>query len=253
LADEGICAGPCNERYRRARREYQQALDAYNPLDSSQSRPEPPDIRPTEGWPWCSDCRQAIREQLADLDLLAALRTVTADGYPADAGGQRVSGSREHTSPSPAADDADDTTRMLAGWEDAYRDLNGWPSGTRKGELAHERTETIAWLLERLDGILASPFAADFGAEVMRWHAELKAKTKAGVRNLRKPLRCPRCKLLLLRWTEGEKTVRCYNPDCGAVIGYDEYEATVEQAAKAIEKGGLTRESAGMDNRQLAV
>lgn len=232
--DDGVCPGNCNLRWRKAQDAYQKAVAAYDPLDSGQSRPEPPQIRPMDGHPWCLECQAVIRVQLGQLDLLAALRHDTADGYPADAGAQRVSGSRESVSPSPGHDDVDDTARMLAGWELAYRDHKGWPSGPRHGDMAHQRTECVAWLSERLDAILASPLAADFGSEVLQWHAELKAKTKAGVRKLRKPVRCPQCSLLMLAWTEGDRYVRCYAPDCGMMLALDEYEAIVAANSAAV-------------------
>jgi hypothetical protein len=239
--DDGTCPGNCNARYRREQARYHQALAAYDPLDSATSRPESPSIRPMAGHPWCLECQAVIRVQLGQLDLLAALRRDTADGYPADAGTQRVSGSRDSLSPSPGHDDVDDTARMLAGWEAAYRDHKGWPSAPRHGDMACQRTECIAWLSERLDAILTSPLAADFGAEVQQWHAELKAKTKAGVRRLRKPLRCPRsmggCGLLMLTWTEGGRNVECSTPGCGLLLPLEVYYATVEAVAAGFTNG----------------
>ena len=235
MNDDGICVGACNNRYRRAQAAFQKALSEYDPLDSSQSRPEMAPIRPMDGHPWCLECQAVIRVQLGQLDLLAALRHDTADGYPADAGAQRVSGSREVSSPSPCHDDVDEVAKMLAGWESAYRDHLGWPSAPRHGDMAHQRTECAAWLAERLDAILSSPLAADFGLEVQQWHAELKAKTKAGVRTLRKPLRCPLCKLLMLAWTEGEQSVKCCNPECNmAPMPLEVYHATVDAVAAGI-------------------
>lgn len=245
MASDGICPGACNEKYRRAQAVFKKALAEYDPLDPATSRPEPPNTSYSPGFPWCFDCRSAIREQLLELDMLAALRWLGADGYPADAGAERVSGSREQSSPSPAADDVDDVAAMLAGWEQAYRELKGWPPGIRHGDLAAKRTECIAWLSEgpRLDGILASAMAEDFGFEVMQWHAELKAKAKAGVRNLRKPLRCPNCKLLMLRYTDGDKDVRCFNPECRQILSLPAYEAIVEHMAAQLKKTGSLDDS----------
>lgn len=231
------CPGNCNLRFRRAQDAYRKAKADYDPLDPDTSPPEEPRIRPMDGNPWCLECAWQIRLQLAQLDTLAALR-MSADGYAADAGPERVSGSRETASPSPHHDDVDDTARMLAGWEAAYRDLRGWPSGPRHGDLAHQRTECAAWLLERLDGVLASAMALDFGTEIMAWHADLKSKTKAGVRTLKKPLRCPLsiggCGLLMLTYTDGDKYVRCCNPACAVLLPLPEYEAEVERQAAAV-------------------
>ena len=243
--DDGACIGHCNDRYRRAWADYDRAVAAYDPLDPDTSRPDMPDIRPYPGRPWCMECASAIRLQLSQLDTLAALRRLEglgADGYAADAGAERVSGSREQSSPSPSADDADDTYRMLAGWEQTYRELRGMPSAPHRGDLADRRTECIAWLTERLDAILASDVGEYIGAEILTWHADLKAKTKAGVRTLKKPLRCPACRHLLMKWTEGEKDVRCYNPDCGVILSLARYEAIVDSVAEGIRKNGITAE-----------
>lgn len=237
--DDGLCVGVCNNRYRRAQAAYQQALAAYDPLDPATSRPDPPTIRPMDGHPWCLECTAVIRVQLGQLDLLAALRATLADGYPSDAGAERVSGSRESVSPSPHADDVDEVAKILAEWEGAYRDHCRFPSAPRHGDMAHQRTECIAWLMEKLDGILSSPLAADFGLEVQQWHAELKAKTKAGVRTLRKPLRCPNCRLLMLAWTEGDKQIRCCNPECSPLMSLDEYEAVTARVAAGIADGSV--------------
>ena len=98
----------------------------------------------------------------------------------------------------------------------------------------------------RLDEILVSPFAAEFGQEVMQWHREFTNKTKAGARTLRRPLRCPRpqCRLLTLTWTEGDTHVICSNPDCGAHIPLAEYEAEVQRLGAAMERGELESEVA---------
>ena len=148
------CKGPCNTRYRRAQDAYRKAVAAYDPLDPDTSPPDQPRIRPMDGNPWCLECAWQIRLQFSRLDRLASLRAILADGYPSDASAERVSGSTETASPSPAADDVADITRVLADWEWAYRRLKGWPAAERYGDLADQRTECIAWLSERLEAIL---------------------------------------------------------------------------------------------------
>jgi LSD1 subclass zinc finger protein len=56
---------------------------------------------------------------------------------------------------------------------------------------------------------------------------------------LKKPLRCPQCRLLMLSYTDGEKYVRCYNPDCRPqfMMGLDDYYATVTTVAAGITEG----------------
>ena len=232
--------------WREAREAFIKALAEYDPLDADQSRPLPPSIQAWPGDPWCGRCKSRIRETLAELDDLAALLMATADGHRAAPGTERVSGSAEQMSPSQAADDLEELGSMLHGWESAYRDLRDWPSLTRRGHLASAVTTCIAWLSVRLDEILVTPFAADFGQEVMLWHREFTNKTKAGQRTLRKPLRCPRpqCRLLTLTWTEGDTYVICNNPDCQARIPLAEYEAETARLGAALERGELEQEVA---------
>ena len=246
MSDEQACPGTCNRRWREARSAYRQALADYDPLDSRQSRPDPPSVQPYPGDPWCGRCKSRIRETLAELDDLAALLLAAADGHRAAPGGQRVSGTSVQLSPSEAGDDLAELASMLSGWEEAYRELRDWPSLARRGHLASAVTTGIAWLMARLDEILVAPFAADFGAEVLQWHREFVNKTKAGTRTLRKPLRCPRpqCRLLTLTWTEGDTYVICSNPDCGAHIPLAEYEAETARLGEALERGELEAEVA---------
>jgi hypothetical protein len=233
--DDGICPGACNVRFRRAQAAYHEAVAKYDPLDAATSRPEPPAIRPAAGHPWCLECQAVIRHHFWQLDRLAPLRSeiLLSDGYPADASPERVSGSTEDVSPSQAGDDVLDLDRVLADWEWTYRRHMGWPAAEYYGELADQRTECIVWLGARLDGILAAPMARDFGEEVLRYHADLKGKTKAGVRKLKKPLRCLSCGLLMLWYTDGERDVKCYTPHCGFQMPLDDYHATVEAVAAA--------------------
>lgn len=228
------CAGPCNRGYREAWDTYHKALAAYDPLDPEQSRPEPPSLPPWLGEPlWCRECAAKVSLRLAELDELAAMLAMTADGHRASAGTERVSGSSAHSSPSQAADDLDELHSMLRGWEDAYRGLKGWPSPPPRGDLASAETACIAWLARHLRGILACPdIAADFGNEILQWHRDAANRAKAGVRKLTKPMRCPSCQLLTLTWTEGERDVRCGNlPDCGRVMTLADYEAETERLA----------------------
>src|SRR6185312_7857785 len=220
---------------REAREAYKQALALYDPLDPEQSRPQPPDVVPMEGQPtWCSRCTASIRAQLGELDEVAPLRDANADGYDSSSGEQRVGGSRDAPSPSEEGDDRDEMLSMLLSWESAFRDLRGWPSPPRRGFLASARTSVVAWLGEHLDDILSSPLAEDFGAEVMQWHREFKAKAKAGTRRLPKPLRCPGCRLLTLFWDEAKPDdVACRNPDCRRIMAYGDYETLVSVRAGA--------------------
>jgi hypothetical protein len=229
------CPGNCNRRFREAREAYGQAMLAYDPLDPDQSRPEPPEIRPWPGEPvWCARDAARIGRELAELDEVASLLAASADGYTSASSDQRVSGSPSHPSPSPAGDDLDELVSVLAGWEDAYREVRGWPSPPRRGSLASRLTSCVAWLATHLPGILAHEGIGEpFGSEICTWHREMVAKAKAGARKIRKPLRCPGCGLLTLVWDEGEPDVRCGNRDCAVVMSYSTYEAEIQVRAGA--------------------
>jgi hypothetical protein len=227
---EQACPGGCNQRWREALEEFAVALQDYDPLDSAQSRPEPPSIQPWPGDPaWCTVCTGVITVKLAELDDLAPLRQRTADGHRAADAAERVSGSAEPPSPSPAHDDIDDLVSMLRGWETAYRDLKGYPSPPRRGDLADELTSIIAWLSSHIRGILGTDLADEFGREILAWHRDNARKAKAGVRTLRKPLRCPSCGMLTLFWTEGDKNVYCADQNCARVLSLSDYENEVER------------------------
>jgi hypothetical protein len=231
------CAGPCNTKWREAQDAFTEALAAYDPLDAAQSRPDRPSIQPWLGEPlWCGTCAAKVSVRLAQLDDIAAVLAATADGHRAVTLEGRVSGSAEPPSPSQAADDLDELSSMLAEWERIYRALKGWPSPPPRGDLTSFETACIAWLRWKLRGILAHPdIAADFGREILQWHRETAASAKAGVRTLRKPLRCPSCGLLTLVWTEGEDRVDCQNTEggCARVMSYADYESEVEHIADA--------------------
>ena len=251
MSDEQACPGRCNSRYREAREAFKAALLAYDlegRLDANQSRPIPPNIQPDLGNPWCGTCKSRIREALAELDILASLLAATADGHRHGPGTERVSGSAVYLSPSTAGDDLDELISMLSGWEDAYRDhAELGPQQARRGQLAAPETEIIAWLMRdrRLDQILTAPFAVDFGQEILQWHREFKNKTKAGVRTERLPVRCSRCRFLMLTWTDGDTHVICHNPDCQRPrIPRAEYDAEVARLSDALERGEMEAEVA---------
>ena len=119
--DEQACVGTCNRAWREAREAFKQALADYDPMDANQSRPIPPSIQAWPGNPWCDTCKSKIRETLAELDYLTGMLAATADGHRAGPGGERVSGTAIHMSPSQAADDLDELISILTNWEDSYR------------------------------------------------------------------------------------------------------------------------------------
>lgn len=124
--------------------------------------------------------------------------------------------------PAEAADTLDELVRILRAWEDAYRELQGWPSPPRRGYLATVTTSTVVWLSVHLTGILETPFAADFGTEIRQWHRQLADQTKAGTGTHRMPVPCPRCGLKLLTYAEETGYVVCAGPGCNRHMTLDE-------------------------------
>jgi hypothetical protein len=187
---------------------------------------------------WCRTDTARIRRSLAELDELPALQALFADGHHAQTRDPARGG--DPPSPSPAADDALELLKMLTGWEDAYRDWHNtehpaypWLTRPRRGVLATELTSTVAWLNWHLDGILASPLAADFGAEILQWHREFKNKTRAGTGMHLGLVPCAHCKLRLLAWADGDDHLRCGN--CGRWMSMDDYHAELAGAARQLE------------------
>jgi len=245
--DPRACPGPCNETYRKAWDAYRAAVAAYDPLDSAQSRPAEPEEGGYLGDPvWCGPCAGKITLRLAELDDLAGILTAAADGHRDASGLERVASSADPGSPSPAADALDEMHSMLSGWETAWRELNGWLSPPPRGTLATRETACVNWLRRHLAAILASEtIGADFGLEILQWHREAAGSAKAGVRTLRKPMRCPSCRLLTLFWTEGDATVNCKNPDCGRILDLAAYDDEVDRQSAALQRGELDEDATG--------
>ena len=191
---------------------------------------------PVMGEPvWCRPDQARIRRQYCELDYAAALYITGADGYREP--GTELGRSNGHApSPSPAMDTIDELTRWVLSWHDAYRDLHPhWKTAEiRHGYLAAVRTEIIAWTAERMDGMLAAPFAADFGFEVSAWHRRLLAMGKTGTGRRHMPLPCPWCGAITLFRADGDDHVACANPGpprCRCRLTMDDYHALVKHAA----------------------
>lgn len=236
------CPGVCNSKYWKAWRAYDAAVAAYDPLDPAQSRPDQPDetlIR-AHGQPvWCTEHTSAIRLALAQFDDLTAILAAAADGQRGQPVTQRVGGTSVALSQSEAHDQLDDLTSVITAWEQAYRDLMGWPSAAPRGDLARVQTSCLAWLGRHLDGILASELAADFGREILTWKPQLASRAKAGQRTILLEARCPGrgCGQRMLLWQEGTDRVECQNRDCGQIMSktaYDEMAAVQAEQHKAL-------------------
>jgi hypothetical protein len=241
---DGLCLGPCNSRYVKARALYGKALADWSEamaaravayetsppgtdLGPEPARPEEPRIRPWLGEPtWCRRCTAMIHAELSELDdLIAMLLAIPDLRAGADQAG-KVSGTRGQRSPSPYADDADELAEWLRSWESLARGTDPAP---RRGYLAAEITATAAWLVTHFEPLITNPdLAADYGNEIRGWHRTLKMKAHAGSATKHMPRPCPRCRLYTLWATDGEDYVVCKNEDCRRLMSREEYRDLTE-------------------------
>jgi len=239
MSSEVPCDGPCNSRWRKANAEYQRDLAGYDPLDSAQSRPDPPDFYPVYGDPWCGRCKSQLHEMLGQIDdaaaILAALPASLNDRGDDRAG--KVSGSRAAPSPSSRMDDLEELGEWLRSWESSFRPAVLAAGGLaedpkpHRGYLATEITTITAWLVFHFGKCITHPdLAVDFGREIRRWHRELAEKARAGQvdKHVKRP--CPRCNLYTLWARDGEDYVRCINTDCNRRMTREEL-AALDSAA----------------------
>lgn len=225
MSSEVACDGPCNSRWRKHDAEYRKALAGYDPLDSDQSRPAPPEVQPVYGDPWCPRCKAQIHEQLSQLDDLACLLAALPPSPNArnDDKAGLVSGTREVPSPSRRMDDLAELGQWLRDWESVLRGEDPKP---HRGYLASEITTITAWLVAHFDKLITHPdVGADFGRETRRWHRELLEKARAGQvdKHVKRP--CPRCRLYTLWARDGEDYIRCINEDCNRRMTREELAA----------------------------
>lgn len=238
---EQACPGGCNYHWRKADEAYRQALADYDPLDPAQSRPEPPELKPVQGNPWCPRCQAVIRRELADLDYATALLAAMADGQRGRRPGAKMPQRKQHgtPSPSPTGDLLEEFASELRRWEQYVR---GGPPAARRGYLATEISAMIAWLVLNADRALIMPGAEDFGAWVRWWHKRLRGIAKAGTGVQHRPIRCPRCEEYAIWWTEGDDHAECRGKGgtCRRLFSMDELDdlAAEQEAARALAAGG---------------
>lgn len=223
--NETACMGVCNSRYRRARAEYEAAVAAYDPQDAEQEAPEPPDIQPWLGDPWCPKCKAVIHQELGELDdlyaLLAARPPLDVAGTDEEVHVGRVSGSREDKSPSSRMDELVDLNGWLRGWESAFRGEDPTP---RRGYLATETTTIVSQLVAKFEPNITHPdLAVDYGNEIRQWHRQLASRARAGTIDKHQKRPCPRCKLYTLWARDGEDYVRCINTECNRRLTREEF------------------------------
>lgn len=243
--ERGVCAGPCNARWRKARADYDKALAAYRAaaaawaeelaagqdVGDAPAPPAEPEITPVAGDPvWCKRCTTTIRRALAELDDLAAAIEAEADGFRS-AGSRERTGSRRGSSgrsPSPAGDTLDEMYRFLTTVEDQWREARGL--GTRPHRSDPEaRPLCIKWLMTQLDNILAHPGSVAFGKGLLAWQHRLRELAHAEpVASGRPAVRCPRCDRRSLRRRDDGYT-ECARPDCGRLLNEKEYRNLAER------------------------
>ena len=186
---------------------------------------------PVPGEPaWCPPDQARIRRLLAEIPDEAALLAMQADGHR-EQGAEPSRANGHAPSPSPVADELDLLERTLADWENAYRDLKDWPSPPRRGVLATVLMTTVAWQLHHLDGILASPFAADYGHEIAQWHRRLAAQAKLGTGRRKGLIDCPHCKWKMMYLADGDDHWVCGH--CGRWMSAEDYR---EEATLTLER-----------------
>lgn len=251
---EHVCPGNCNRRYRAEWEAYHRAVDVWQAvlqartarlaedpdtdLGPEPERPAEPKLRPYAGAPiWCLADATAIRSALVDLDEQMTLHLLSQDGHGSLPLQERVAGSPEPASPSPAHDTLDELVEWLSVWEQALRESQGWPAKPYRGQSAPALTSAVGWLASRLDTMLARPdLAEDFGDGVLRWHRRLESAAKTRPRRVTKQLRCPQCHLATLSQLEGEDRIECRNRSCGEsrggpiVLTVDEYDGLAQAA-----------------------
>jgi len=186
------------EAYRQAIIEHADAMDAWveaGEVGDPPEEPSLPDVEARQGEPrFCGRCKALIKVALLDLDNLASELQAGADGHRGNVPEGRVSGSRSSGSPSPTADLLDKLYGFLADVEDEWRDTWGYaPRTDRVHRGAHPRSRRIAWLSERLEGILGSEEHVKFGLEVLRWEVVLREQMREDSVGTKSPIRCPHC------------------------------------------------------------
>jgi hypothetical protein len=187
---------------------------------------------------WCHD--HAARIHTALTGLPAAYRAL-ASTEALDTGRRQIlrAPSPEPASPSRRMDHADVILHDLCQWEDAVRQYSGdRPSRypvTHDGRALHG---AVTYLTHRHIAALASPFAIDYGNEILALahtanallgrHADDSKPARIRVEGL-----CPDCGSTTMYQAEGIDAVRCQAAGCPLDITYDEYLAMLEWDAQA--------------------
>lgn len=193
-------------------------------------------------WPgepvWCPHHTSAIRRALRELPYLAGMYAAMADGHHEQPlNPMRANGSPP--SPSAIADDLDELENALYDSERTYRGLAKLQGAPRHGGLATPVTEISDFLALELQGVLSTAFAVSFGLEILAFHRQLYAKTKAGTGRRTLPMRCPskHCGQLMLTKAAHEDDARC--AACGYTVPQHEYDALLAaELARNLEHAG---------------
>lgn len=231
---DGICPGPCNNRWRTAHTAYENALThwQHTPDRDRGDRPDPPTTLPRAGNPiWDPGCARIIRTALAELDDLASQAAATADGHrPGADRSQKTTTTKSTPSPSPIVDTLDELYGALVEVEDQWRAANNYQARPARPRNGHARRLSIAFLLDELDAILAHPGSVAFGVAALSWQRRLRALTSSDPTAKRSPIRCPRCSERQVGRTDhGTYEYEC--KACGRLLSQDEHDREYAEQA----------------------
>lgn len=228
------CAGPCNNRWRRAEK---QRL----------ANQVPHDLSPRAGAPvWCDPCTRHLRSALADLPELAARLQLEIEHGSARAG-EHVSGSRERPIHQHQAASMliDDIAGIVTDWATVVREDRSLAEpgyGRPRGIVITDDTRLLLVHFDWLTAEHPSPEAsAAFGSEVGRVHRRAAKLTHTDeVRPERcDGIPCSRCDLMMLErevdW-QGRATGYVVCRGCETLLNADEYDRWVKLAAQPFRK-----------------
>lgn len=255
------CPGPCNNRARRAWKDYETAWAAWEKaydahaaaLEAGKDAGDPPEppAEPTntvvQGDPvFCHTDNTRIRAALGELDQLAGQLQADIDGQRGAPGTeQEKTGKRGKASTTqsvdPRVDDLDELYRALAKIEDEWRAFRGYAPRPYMGDAgeqplhagANPRNKTIGFLVDEAPAMLLHPGCVKFGLGVLAWQRLLQGATHSQPIPVRRPGRCPECKTTGTLFRRADGFTECRKPGCPRVLSEDDYEATVATEPRA--------------------
>ncbi|WP_424533667.1 hypothetical protein ACOZ38_25360 [Sphaerisporangium viridialbum] len=145
----------------------------------------------------CGRCRSSVRAALLEVEVFGAELAREADGFRPPSKWSRVSGTRPKGSPSPVGELLEELTGGLVNFEDRARARLLAPQRMVGARSAVARSRAVAWLVERLDSVLAREDLVDLVEFALLWRTRLErvvgdeppgwspARCRCGERSLR--------------------------------------------------------------------